>query len=55
MLIKISSFECVMCGGSWFSLADYSRVVNRYNISPDYHNYNSGFRISRRCINVSKD
>jgi len=51
MLIRISGSERVGRGGCWVSDADYSRVASRYDFSPYYRNYYSGFRISRRrCV-----
>lgn len=44
--IKIHPFH-VFRGGSWYSNASYCRVANRGSISPDYRNYNIGFRLSR--------
>ena len=35
----------VLRGGSWINIARGCRVAYRHNISPDYRNFNSGFRV----------
>ncbi|HRD82546.1 MAG TPA: SUMF1/EgtB/PvdO family nonheme iron enzyme, partial [Saprospiraceae bacterium] len=34
-------------GGSWHSVPQFVRVANRYSNTPDYRNFNIGFRLSR--------
>jgi formylglycine-generating enzyme required for sulfatase activity len=35
----------VLRGGSWFSIPRYCRSASRFNYSPDFRNFNFGFRV----------
>ncbi|MCX5639460.1 MAG: formylglycine-generating enzyme family protein, partial [Planctomycetota bacterium] len=37
----------VLRGGSWYDDTGFVRSSYRYNITPDYTNYNFGFRVAR--------